>query len=216
MATNQSLSASRREEFTRASLRQLREGGRIPAVIYGAQTESLPIHVDAKDLAKVSRTGRSEFFDLKVEGGETYPALIKEIQQRRGVVAHVDFQKVSKNKPIRVKVPLHLTGTAEGTKAGGVLQVQATELEVEGLPDDLPANIEVDISSLGTGDKLTAADVSLPSGITLIGAEEELLASIVLPRVVEEEVDTGTGAESAETAGEETEGDIGTADGNDA
>ncbi|MNN99586.1 50S ribosomal protein L25 [compost metagenome] len=80
----------------------------------------------------------------------------------------------------------------------------------------MPANIEVDISSLGTGDKLTAADVSLPSGITLIGAEEELLASIVLPRVVEEEVDTGTGAESAETAGEATEGDIGTADGNDA
>ncbi len=219
MANNQhtqQLDASRREDFTRASLRQLRESGRIPAVIYGSQTESLPIHVDAKELAKVSRTGRSEFFDLKVEGGETYPALIKEIQQRGGNVVHVDFQKVSKNKPMRVKVPLHLTGTAEGTKAGGVLQVQATELEVEGLPDDLPPNIEVDVTSLGTGDKLTAADVKLPKGITLIAAEEELLASIVLPRVVEEEVDADTGAESAETAGESDAGDTGTADGNDA
>ncbi|RCX22501.1 large subunit ribosomal protein L25 [Fontibacillus phaseoli] len=219
MATNhqtQQLDASRREEFTRASLRLLRQGGRIPAVIYGAQAESLPIHVDAKELAKVSRTGRSEFFDLRIEGGETFPALIKDIQQRSGVVVHVDFQKVSKNKPIRVKVPLHLSGTAKGTKAGGILQVQATELEVEGLPDNLPAGIEVDVTELGTGDKLTAADVTLPKGVTLIGSEEELLASIVLPRVVDEEVDTGTGAESEETAGESDAGDTGTADGNDA
>lgn len=211
---NHQLSVLQRESFNRASLRQLRESGRIPAVIYGAQIESIPVHVDAKELAKVSRTGRSEFFDVKVEGGETYPVLIKDIQQRGGQVVHVDFQKVSKNKPIRVKVPLTLTGTAIGTKAGGVLQVQTTDLEVEALPDDLPAGLDVDISNLDTGDKLVAGDLPLPNGVTLVSSEEELLASVVLPRVVEEEVDTGTGAESAETAGAEEAPDTGTANGN--
>ncbi|WP_435924564.1 50S ribosomal protein L25 [Paenibacillus sp. DYY-L-2] len=210
----QQLSVVQREKFNRASLRQLRESGRIPAVIYGAQIESIPVHVDAKELAKVSRTGRSEFFDLKVEGGDTYPVLIKDIQLRGGNVVHVDFQKVSKNKPIRVKIPLTFTGTAIGTKAGGVLQVQTTELEVEALPDDLPAGLDVDISSLDNGDKLIAGDVPLPNGVTLISSEEELLASLVLPRVVEEEVDTGTGAESPETAGAEEAPDTGTANGN--
>lgn len=205
-ATHQAtqLHASRREELTRGSLRQLRDSGRIPAVIYGG-TESLAIHVDAKELAKFSRTGRSEFFDLNVEGEGTFPALIKEIQQRRGVVSHVDFQKVSKNKPMRVKVPLHLTGTAEGTKVGGVLQVQAVELEVEGLPDDLPAGIEVDITSLNTGDKLTAADVTLPEGVTLLASEEELLASIVLPRVAEEDVETDAGTSEPTAEAEDDE-----------
>ncbi|MEF2965023.1 50S ribosomal protein L25 [Paenibacillus sp. M1] len=200
-ATHQTLhlDAARREDFTKASLRQLRENGRIPAVIYGAQTESLSVHVDAKELTRVSRTGRSEFFDLKVEGGETFPALIKEIQQRGGNVVHVDFLKVSKNRPIRVRVPLHFSGTAEGTKAGGVLQIQATELEVEGLPDDLPATIEPDVTALGIGDKLTAADVSLPQGVTLIAAGDELLASVVLPQVIEG--DTEDGDEEAESAG---------------
>ncbi|WP_212938375.1 50S ribosomal protein L25 [Paenibacillus antibioticophila] len=193
--TTSHLEAVRRQDFARSSLRELRTSGRVPAVVYGAQTESIPVHVDAKELIRVSRTGRSEFFDLKVEGGETIPVLIKDIQQRAGQVVHADFQKVLKNKPLRVKVPLQLEGTPEGTKIGGILQVQATELEVEGLPADLPAAITVDVTSLGTGDKLLAADVKLPDGITLIASPEELLASIVLPRVVDEDLLTSDEAQ---------------------
>ncbi|GIO35691.1 50S ribosomal protein L25 [Paenibacillus antibioticophila] len=195
MMTTSHLEAVRRQDFARSSLRELRTSGRVPAVVYGAQTESIPVHVDAKELIRVSRTGRSEFFDLKVEGGETIPVLIKDIQQRAGQVVHADFQKVLKNKPLRVKVPLQLEGTPEGTKIGGILQVQATELEVEGLPADLPAAITVDVTSLGTGDKLLAADVKLPDGITLIASPEELLASIVLPRVVDEDLLTSDEAQ---------------------
>lgn len=195
MMTTSHLEAVRRQDFARSSLRELRTSGRVPAVVYGAQTESIPVHVDAKELIRVSRTGRSEFFDLKVEGGETIPVLIKEIQQRAGQVVHADFQKVLKNKPLRVKVPLQLEGTPEGTKIGGILQIQATELEVEGLPADLPAAITVDVTSLGTGDKLLAADVKLPDGITLIASPEELLASIVLPRVVDEDLLTSDEAQ---------------------
>ncbi|WP_301624619.1 50S ribosomal protein L25 [Paenibacillus apis] len=193
--TTSHLEAVRRQDFARSSLRELRTSGRVPAVVYGAQTESIPVHVDAKELIRVSRTGRSEFFDLKVEGGETIPVLIKDIQQRAGQVVHADFQKVLKNKPLRVKVPLQLEGTPEGTKIGGILQIQATELEVEGLPADLPAAITVDVTSLGTGDKLLAADVKLPDGITLIASPEELLASIVLPRVVDEDLLTSDEAQ---------------------
>lgn len=197
--TTSHLEAVRRRDFARSSLRELRTNGRVPAVVYGAQTESIPVHVDAKDLLRVSRTGRSEFFDLKVDGGETIPVLIKDIQQRAGQVVHADFQKVLKNKPLRVKVPLHLEGTPEGTKVGGILQVQETELEVEGLPDDLPAAITVDVTPLGTGDKLLAGDVKLPKGITLIASPEELLASIILPRVVDEDL---LASEEAQETGE--------------
>ncbi|MBM6997049.1 50S ribosomal protein L25 [Paenibacillus sp. DXFW5] len=206
MSTNHhsfQLNATPRTEFHRSTLRQLRQQGRVPAVVYGAESGNLAVHVDVKELVKVVRTGRSEFFDLKVEGGQTIPALIKEVQQQQGRILHVDFQQVSKNKPIRVKIPLHYTGTAAGTQVGGVLQIQATELEVEGLPDVLPASLDIDITSLDAGDKLMAGDVKMPAGVTMHAQPEELLASIVLPRVADTDLalDAAADGEPAGTVG---------------
>lgn len=196
------LTAEKRTELSRSSLRQLREEGRIPGVVYGNQMTSQLVHVDAKQFAKIVGKGRSEFFDLQIQGGDTIPALIKEVQQKNGKIGHVDFQHVSKNKPMRVKVPIHYSGTAKGTKTGGVLQTQATELEVEALPDNLPSGFEVDVTSLEVGHKLTAADVTLPEGVTLISSEEELLATIVQTRgadgdTEEEEVATEASTDTA-------------------
>ncbi|ANS75409.1 50S ribosomal protein L25 [Paenibacillus yonginensis] len=205
---NVTLQAEKRTDLTRSALRQLRQSGRVPGVIYGSQIESQQLSVDEKELLKVARTGRTEFFQLKLEGGETLPALIKDIQKAKGQVAHVDFQHVSRNKPIRVSIPVHYHGTATGTKEGGILQTLITELEVEGLPDDLPTGIEVDVTNLGVGDKLTLAEVSMPQGITLHVPEDTLLASIVVPRGadVDEEAETEGGAEgeaAPEAASEE-------------
>lgn len=195
------LDVTPRTEFTRSSLHQLRQSGRVPAVIYGGDSGNLAVHVDVRELVKVVRTGRSEFFDLKVEGGHSFPVLIKEIQQREGKIIHVDFQQVSKNKTIRVKMPVHYTGTAKGTKVGGVLQIQATELEVEGLPDVLPASIEIDISDLDAGDKLLAADVKLPKGLIMHEQADELLASIVMTRMSDADTELdAAGTEAAPTA----------------
>lgn len=199
MSTNHhtfQLNVTPRTEFHRSSLRELRQNGRVPAVVYGGESENLAVHVDVKQLVKVARTGRSEFFDLKVEGGQTLPVLIKDLQQRRGEIIHADFQQVSKNKPIRVKVPLSFTGTAQGTKVGGILQFQATELDVEGLPGVLPASLEIDITALDVGDKLTASEVELPKGIILHAQPEEVLA-VVLQQTLD------TAAEDADAADSE-------------
>ncbi|WP_018753143.1 50S ribosomal protein L25 [Paenibacillus sanguinis] len=210
MSTNHhtfQLSVTPRTEFHRSSLRKLRENGRVPAVVYGGESESLAVHVDVKQLVKAARTGRSEFFDLKVEGGQTLPVLIKDLQQRKGEIIHADFQQVSKNKPIRVKVPLSFTGIAKGTKVGGILQFQATELEVEGLPGVLPASLEIDITPLEVGDKLTASEVKLPEGIILHAHPDEVLA-VVLQQAVDtaaEDVDSTDNESAAEAKGTDTD-----------
>ncbi|WP_059051923.1 50S ribosomal protein L25 [Paenibacillus senegalimassiliensis] len=198
MSTNHhtfQLNVTPRTEFHRSSLRELRQNGRVPAVVYGGESENLAVHVDVKQLVKVARTGRSEFFDLKVEGGQTLPVLIKDLQQRRGEIIHADFQQVSKNKPIRVKVPLSFTGTAQGTKVGGILQFQATELDVEGLPGVLPASLEIDITALDVGDKLTASEVELPKGIILHAQPEEVLA-VVLQQTLDTAAEDAGAADS--------------------
>lgn len=191
------LKADVRNEFTRASRRELRENGGIPGVVYGAGEESIPVAVDLKETAKLFHTGRSEVFHLDIAGSDQVPVLIKDVQKRRGNVAHVDFLRISMNKPVRVSVPIDYQGTAAGTKTGGILQTLVTELEVEGLPGNLPTVIEADVSALEIGDKLTVADIQVPKGIDLHASEEDVLATVIVPRAVEA---AGTEEEPAEAA----------------
>lgn len=109
--------------------------------------------------------------------------------------------QISKNKPISVSVSIDFQGTAAGSKAGGVFQTQETQLEVEGLPADLPTSIEVDVSGLDIGDRLTAADIKLDKGLTLITSPESIIASVMPPQAAEEEPTAS--AEEAEPAAEE-------------
>ncbi|NMO96806.1 50S ribosomal protein L25 [Paenibacillus lemnae] len=204
------LEAEVRNEFTRASRRTIRESGGVPGVVYGAGTESIPVSVDLKDASKLFHKGRSESFKLNIKGSDSLPVLIKDVQQRGGKFVHVDFLHISMNKPVRVTIPVSYQGEAVGTKSGGIVQTQVTELDVEGLPNDLPSVIEADISSLEIGDRLTVADLELPKGITLYAEDEEVLASVIVPRVVEAadtdaESDTEDGA-VAEDGNQEAEG----------
>ncbi|GIO34031.1 50S ribosomal protein L25 [Paenibacillus albilobatus] len=199
------LTAEPRKDTKHSSLRKLRESGRIPAVVYGSQTESIPLSVDAKELMKVARTGRTEMFKLKVEGTSDFNVIIKDFQKKSGAVSHVDFLQISANKRLKVRVPIEFQGTAEGTKVGGVLQHLETELEVEGLPTDLPATIPVDITHLQMGDKLAASDIKLPEGVTLVASPEELIASVTAPRAVlqDEGEAEAEGDAAPEASGEE-------------
>ncbi|GAB6990798.1 50S ribosomal protein L25 [Paenibacillus pini] len=199
--TAHSLTAEIRDN---AKARALREQGRVPAVVYGTDTENMALSVDAKDLAKIARTGRTEMFNLKVEGASDLSVIIKDYQKKAGVLSHVDFLQISANKPLRVHVHIDFQGTAEGTKVGGVIQHQLTELEVEALPAKLPSSIEADVSALNMGDKLHASEIKMPEGVTLITPEDVLVASVIAPRAAveadgeEETTETETAAPSAE------------------
>lgn len=199
--SSHSLTAERRSDTKHSSLRSLRESGRIPAVVYGDSTDSIPLSVDAKELAKIARTGRTEMFKLQVEGSSDLDVIIKDFQKKNGVWSHVDFLHISANKPLKVRVPIEFQGTAEGTKAGGVLQHLETELEVEALPANLPASIEVDVSHLNMGDKLVAAEIKLPEGVKLTASPEELIAHVTAPRaVLEAEGETESEEEAPQEA----------------
>ena len=174
-------------------LRKLRESGKIPAVVYGLDKESISVHVDSIELMRVVRTGRSEMFKLQVEGMKDLSVIIKDFQKKNGKWIHADFLQISESVPLRTAIAIDYQGIAAGSKFGGVVQTLVTELEVEGLPAELPSAIEIDISHLEIGDKLIATDVKLPKGITLVPTTEELfLALVAAPRVAlegEEEVE---------------------------
>lgn len=195
------LVAQERKEIGKEAASRLRRAGFLPAVVYG-KAVSLPLRVQTKEVEKMlAQAGEKSFIRLRIEDGQVreYPALIREVQRhpsRRDLV-HIDFYQVSLEDELVTEVPVVLVGEPPGVKAGGVLQHGVRAVEVECLPADLPAELVLDISSLGLGEAATVADLQPPAGVKIRSELDTVLASIIVLRGgVEEEappVEPGTG-----------------------
>ncbi len=102
--------------------RRLRVQGKIPAVLYGAKKDSIAVSVDPKQIGRILHTGagHNTIFDLKV-GSEQTKAMIVDWQYEpiKGSLMHIDMKRIAMDVLLRVKVPIHLVGTAEGVKTAG-------------------------------------------------------------------------------------------------
>ncbi len=193
-----------RHETGKGPARRLRAEGKIPAVLYGGDEGPLSLAVDPSALVKAldPELKRNTLFDLKIDGGAERGclAMVKDAQldPLRDNMVHVDLIRVSEDQQIEVKIPLVITGRAEGVKLGGVLQQVFRKLPVLARADSIPAKIEVDCSSWQINDIFRASDLDLPPGVALQLEDRRTLASILAGRVEEE-----TAAEESE---EEAEG----------
>ena len=169
------LKASNRANAGKGASRRLRRlENAVPAIIYGGDKAPTNISLDHDKL--MHATENEAFFTsiltLDVEGTKE-SVIIKDLQRHpaKPRLIHADFQRVSADHELHVKVPLHFLNeaTAVGVKQGGgkVMHVM-TELEVTCLPKDLPEFIEVDVQNLNVGDSLHIADLKLPAGVTSV------------------------------------------------
>lgn len=182
---SQILKADIREDLTRSATRSLRKQGRVPGVLYGKGISNRTIHLDESQMWQTIRNkGLNHVFQLQVDGKQ-YDVMVYELQQDplKGFLLHVDFKKVSMNEKVETTVPVHLNGEAPGVKEGGVVQQQLRELEIRCLPGDIPESIEADISTLNIGDSLTVADLQVPADIDLQHEKDEVIVSILAPRL---------------------------------
>lgn len=193
--------------------RKLTAEGKIPAVLYGAGRDAMPVEVSRHDFELyMTHHGAAGVLKLEV-AGESKPvnALIKDVQHNpvKGSIIHIDFLAVRMNVAIHAVAPLSFVNDPVGVREGGVLTVALHEVNIEALPGDLPESIEVDVEGLAIGENLTVGDVKPPSGVTLLDDPETVVCSVTAPTVaIEEEVVEGVEGEEAEPEliGEEAEG----------
>lgn len=152
----------------------LREKGLIPAIVYGKNVGSISIAVDAKELKNIlEEAGSNALISMKIkENGKTkeHKVLVKAVQRdpiRRDLI-HADFHQVSLEDKVHATVPIHLTGSAPGVAAGGVLTPLMRRVEVECLATKIPDSITVDISGLDIGEAITVADLVPPPDVKVI------------------------------------------------
>lgn len=183
------LRAEARAAMNKTGLKQLRLSGRIPAVVFGTGENNMMIQLSAKEFGKWARNGKGGILELRFDDREPLPVLLESVQRdpiTREYI-HVDFLRININEVVRTRVNLDYIGTAKGAKLGGVVQIQSTFIEIESFPDRIPAIIPVDISELDIGNSLHVGDLKLPDGVVLISSANELLVSVVTPKVQSEQ-----------------------------
>lgn len=168
MISQEVVEAQARSESSRGKneARRVRAAGRIPGVLYGAKKETVAVTLDPKQIQRIlhSESGHNTIFDLQV-GSEKAKVMIVDWQHdpMYGKLLHIDLKRIAMDEKIRVQVPIHLTGEAEGVKTqGGILDQVLREVEVECLPGDIPSHIDADVTALVFGQVLRVSD--LPHG----------------------------------------------------
>ncbi len=194
------IQAEKRDELGSGPSGRLRKAGRLPCVVYGTGEPPLSVTVDRRDFEHMLRdhAGEHALVDLDV-AGDKQTVLVQEIQHHpvRGEMVHVDFMRIRMGVKLQTALPLRITGTARGVKMdGGMLDQTIREIEVECLPSELPEDISIDVTDLGIGDVLTAGDIPIPSGVTILTPADRVVVHVLPPRVAEAE------AEVAAEAGE--------------
>jgi len=179
-----------REAGAKGKAKQLRREGKLPGIFYGPKAESVPLELDRRDfLSRVAGLEGSHLIRIKSSSPllAERVALVKEMQFHpvTGEVVHADFYEVDLSARIRVKVPLHFVGKAEGVVRGGILQPVVREIEVECLPMDIPEYFDVEVSSLDIGHSLHVKDLSIPEGVTAVYESNLTLVTVVPPTVEE-------------------------------
>ena len=154
----------------------------------------------------------SSILEVKV-GGDSHNAIIKDIQRHpaKGFPMHADFLRVRMDQAIKVNVPLHFINEEQcaGVKlGGGMIQKQATDIEVQCLPKDLPEYLEVDMLAVELGQIVHLSDISLPAGVTStaleLGEDHDLaIASVIAPRGTKEADAGDEAADDGDGASEE-------------
>jgi len=197
--------AKPRDDRGKNAARRMRREGQVPAVLYGGKGDSLTLAVNAKQLAAIlrSQSGHNTIFKVKLPTGDQ-PAMLKDwqVDPLLGSLLHVDLLRVAMDVRMRVKVPVHTFGEAQGVKLqGGIFEMVTREVEIECLPSDIPTEIRVDVSELMIGKQVRAGDLPIDAAkIRLVTDPQRVVAHVVALRAEEEKPAEAAAAEAAAPA----------------
>jgi large subunit ribosomal protein L25 len=185
------LKAQKRETTGKGSARKVRSKGRVPAVLYGKDLDSVALDVDRREFVSALHTdaGINVLLDIDVDGKTTL-ALTRELQRDpvRGTLLHADFVKVDRSQKVEVEVPVHLLGEAPGAKEGGVLEHPLFAINVRCVVTNVPESIDADISRLQIGDALRVSELQVPDDTEVLNDPDTVVASVAAP-ISEEELE---------------------------
>ncbi len=198
MSKFEKLNVDIRKEHGTSAARRTRLQNKVPAVVYHSGIEATPLSVDKISLNKALRTGQM-IFEVNVEDKNQF-VLVKEIQYHpvTDEIIHVDFQKVKEDEKISLEVAVRSSGEAQGVKLGGLLVQMLNSVTIKCKPAEIPEFLEIDVTDMEMNTNLFVKDITLPTDVEMLTAEDIAVVSVQEPKQEKEEEVTED-AESSET-----------------
>jgi large subunit ribosomal protein L25 len=171
------IKAEARTEFGKGAARRIRRDAKVPAVIYGHGNDPIHVTLPGHDtMLAIKHGGANAVLNIEIEG-KVQLALTKQIQADpiKGFLEHIDFVAVRKGEKVTVEVPVHLVGEAASET---FVQLENNVITLEAEATHIPENIEVSIEGAEAGTQITAAQLQLPQGSTLVSDAEQLIVNV--------------------------------------
>ncbi|AUG29228.1 50S ribosomal protein L25/general stress protein Ctc [Microbacterium hominis] len=192
--TDTKVIAELRENFGKGFARRLRAAGQIPAVIYGHGTDPVHVALPGHQVALLIRRANA-VLELDVNGTQQL-TLVKDVQKDpvHQIIEHIDLLVVKKGEKVQVDVPVVVLGEPF---AGTIVNLDNATVSLEVEATHIPENVEVDVEGLEDGTHITAADLKLPAGASLVTEPETLIVAISVPAATNAEADEIEAADEA-------------------
>ena len=203
------LEAQPRTPGTKNDARRVRAAGKVPAVVYGAGKDAASVSLDPRQVSRIlnSQSGHNTIFELTMDGEKTQAMIVDwQYEPIKGSLLHIDLKRIAMDQKLTVEVPIVLKGEAAGVKQqGGILEQLLREVEIECLPADIPASIDVDIAHLVFGKVLRVEDLPQSDKIKYLTDANQAVAHVT---VVKEEVAAAPEAVAAEAGAAPAEPEV--------
>jgi large subunit ribosomal protein L25 len=198
------LSGSPRANVGKKDAKLTRNAGQVPCVLYGSG-EQTHFSVKIIDIERLIYSPEVFQFELDIDGKKTM-AVVRELQQHpvKGNIQHVDFLQLEDNRPVRVSLPVRITGSARGVMSGGKLMQSYRNLNVIGLPGVIPDAINLDVTSLKIGQSIRVGQVKI-EGVTILDPHASVVVAVRMARGAVKPKDDDDDEEEEEVAEEATE-----------
>jgi large subunit ribosomal protein L25 len=171
------IKAEPRTEFGKGAARRIRRDDKVPAVIYGHGNDPIHVTLPGHDtMLAIKHGGANAVLNIEIDG-KVQLALTKQIQADpiKGHLEHIDFVAVRKGEKVTVEVPVHLVGEAAPDT---FVQLENNVVTLEAEATHIPENIEVSIEGADVGTQITASQLELPRGSSLISDGDQLIVNV--------------------------------------
>ena len=184
------LSGSLRTNVGKKDARALRSEDRVPCVLYGQGSQT---HFSVKKIDMERLVFTPDVFQVELDiDGKKAKAIIQDLQQDpvKDTIRHVDFYELDENKPVKVGLPVRVTGNSRGVMAGGKLAQVFRRLTVVGLPKDLPEEVSIDITKLRIGQSVRVNQIEA-NGLTFLEPANAVVVAVRMARGAAKGSDAG-------------------------
>ena len=198
MSKFEKLNVDIRKEHGTSAARRARLQNKVPAVVYHSGIEAIPLSVDKTSLNKALRTGQM-IFEVNVEDENQF-VLVKEVQYHpvTDEIIHIDFQKVKEDEKISLEVAVRSSGEAQGVKLGGLLVQMLNSVTIKCKPAEIPEFLQIDVTDMEMNTNLFVKDITLPTDVEMLTAEDIAVVSVQEPKQEKEEVAEDTESSEAD------------------